>query len=347
MNIIHEREFIPFLQETPHFGAKVADSLSHREGTQMTSFSFFNFASQSTLNSGSRRKLAFELAGKGILWFSAFALASVLVPYFSHADEPSASSSEEQAQASQEERSRPLVLFAQANRLNGVGLELGSNQDGTVNAGLVLRTHSIEDSSQPRGAVGSGSAELRVGRGLGISSRNNEGTNLITALVPEARNHGVTPIAAAHLLPLDFELNTNRDDVRQDYIEWMPHISGGLAVQLGELCGITARLKAGASIGTLGSDNGAGSMHGGALEIECDDRFGLSADHSVISRGPQRSVLSRIDGMLPLGENWSVGVYASRVRTENGDDSGFLALDPQAPAVLDETRAGVVVGAAF
>jgi len=280
--------------------------------------------------------LMIEFCTRTLIWFGAFAAASIFASYWN-----------QWARADESDAAVALLLAA-PHRVSGVGLEMGRNDEGTLNGGLVIRSHTVQDSEQFRGAIGSGSGELRLGRGVGIAARNNSGTNLITAIHPAARDLPVIPIAGAHLFPLDFELNTNSDDVREDYIEWMPHLSGGLAVPLRDICGITARIKAGASIGTLGEENGAGSMRGVALEVECDDRFMLSGDRSVIDRDGTRATLSRVDLALPLGEHLTLGVYAARVRTENNQESGFFGLDTEGVALRrDEARAGITMGGAF
>jgi hypothetical protein len=239
------------------------------------------------------------------------------------------------------------LLLADGPELHGIGLELGDNQEGTVNGGLILRGHGMADSAHVKGAMGSSSGEIRIGRGIGIAHRSNRGTNRLNPILPDPAESTVIPIVGTQLLAHDFELNTNKDSVRQDYIEWLPALSAGLGLQLGDLCGATVRLTGGAAIGTTGRDNGAGLSHGADLEIECDEFFALSGERTVVDRGRDRTTLSRVDALLPLGENFSMGLYGAQIRTEEGDKSAFLALQEGGATQSNERRVGLVFGGAF
>jgi len=239
------------------------------------------------------------------------------------------------------------LILAEASDLNSVGVELGSNGEGTINGGVVLRHFKTADGSQFGGQVGSKSTELRLGRGVGIANRANSGVNLVTAISRKASDLPVIPVIGLQPLARDIEWNSNTDSVRQDYIEWMPSVSAGAGLNLNELCGVTARVAYGAAIGTTGRDNGTGESHGLFLETECDEFLAVTGSRQIVDRGRDRTKLARMDVALPLGEDLSVGFYLARVRTEEGDKSGFLAYGEPSKVLKEESRAGIVVGGAF
>jgi len=239
------------------------------------------------------------------------------------------------------------LILAEAADQNSVGIELGSNEKGTINGGLVLRHFRTADGSQFKGYIGSKSSEIRIGRGVGLSNRANSGVNLVTALSRKASDLPVIPVVGLQPLARDLEWNSNSDSVRQDYIEWMPSVSAGAGININDLCGVTARVAYGAAIGTTGRDNGTGESHGLFMETECDEFLAVTASRQIVDRGRDRTKLSRMDVAMPLGEDLSVGFYLAKIRTEEGDKSGFLAFGEPSKVLKDEQRAGLVVGGAF
>ena len=232
--------------------------------------------------------------------------------------------------------------------VSGVGLEVGDNGSGDINAGLTVRSLYLTKSDDTYAALGSGGSQIRIGRGIGLSGNSNVGSNW-TAVLDQNEEGGlrVLPLVGTHSMAMDFEWNSNDDAVRQDFIEWMPHVSGGALFRIKELCGVAARAKYGASIGTLGDENGAGRLVGGALEVDCGGGVGLAIDHSNIRRKQVESDLTRGDLVLPLGKKASVGIYAARIATDrmDGNDESVTSALEGSPRV--ERRIGFQVGGAF
>ena len=239
------------------------------------------------------------------------------------------------------------LILAEASDQNSVGMELGTNENGTINGGMVLRHFKTADGSQLGGQIGSKSTELRLGRGVGIANRANSGVNLVTVISRKASDLPVIPVVGVQPVARDIEWNSNSDSVRQDYIEWMPSLSAGLGLNFNELCGTTFRVAYGAAIGTTGRDNGTGESHGLFVETECDEFLALTGSRQIVDRGRDRTHFDRMDVAMPLGEDFSVGFYLAKVRTEEGDKSGFLAYGKPSQVLNEESRAGITVGGAF
>ena len=252
------------------------------------------------------------------------------------------------AQESETPESSSGAITRNGATVSGVGLEVGDNGKGDINAGLTLRSLYAAKSDTTYAALGSSGTQLRIGRGIGVSGSSNVGSNWTAALDQTAEGGlRVLPLIGSHAMGLDFEWNSNDDAIRQDYIEWMPHLSGGALFRIKELCGIAARAKYGASIGTLGDQNGVGTIAGGALEVDCGDGVGLAIDHSRVKRKDVNSSLSRGDLIIPLGKKASVGVYAARIATDrmDGNDDSVTSSLEGSPRV--ERRIGFQVGGAF
>lgn|GEM_PF-2355261 len=252
------------------------------------------------------------------------------------------------AQEAETSESSSGVLARNGATVSGVGLEVGDNGSGDINAGLTVRSLYLPKSDTTYAALGSGGSQIRIGRGIGLSGNSNVGSNWTAVLDQnEAGGLRVLPLIGTHALAMDFEWNSNDDAIRQDYIEWMPHLSGGALFRIKELCGIAARAKYGAAIGTLGDQNGVGSVAGGALEVDCGDGVGLAIDHSRVKRKEVNSSLTRGDLIIPLGKKASVGVYAARIATDrmDGNDDSVTSSLEGAPRV--ERRIGFQVGGAF
>lgn len=164
---------------------------------------------------------------------------------------------------------------------------------------------------------------------------------------PDARKAiRVLPVLGAHPAATNWDLNTNKDSRRLDYIEWSPHLSGGLMLTVADVCAITARGKLGASIGTLGEQNGLGKSTGTAIETQCG-LISATADRTDIRRDGEHSRISRAE--LTLGETHggNIGFYAMKIDSDRLDGNDDSITPRLAKEGTHEHRIGFQVGVGF
>jgi hypothetical protein len=237
--------------------------------------------------------------------------------------------------------------FDDQNKPNGYaggGLQVGGSSEGRASADLQATiTGATDPNERYQLRYGHGHLDLGLGSsGLSIGIQNHSGLDLSTAIpgVMDNQEATVLPILGLELANIDAHLNTARNQNRLDYFEWSPQVAAGARVRWNEACGVSARVTAGASVGTLGERAGGGGAVGVHGEAECDNRFLVTGSHQRV-RG--NNSITRVTASVPVSRHLAVGAQYSRIASElETEAQESLGVDRQV-----ENRVTFTAGVAF
>jgi hypothetical protein len=125
-----------------------------------------------------------------------------------------------------------------------------------------------------------------------------------------------------------------------------PHFSAGLMLTLAETCALTARGKYGASVGTLGEQNGLGKSTGAAIEAQCGF-IAATTDRTDIRREGEHSRISRAELTIGDPRHGNIGIYAMKIDSDHLDGNDESISPRLANEGTHERRIGFQVGAGF